>query len=120
MTVHGVAHDFLRLLDHVAGGSAEATLNGSPFATVDGDTRDLTVQIGLFTGPGRASPPLLRERHLRMWEIRGVPSALARSGWSVSFRDGPREILRIGRTASALTGHVHLNPAALGRLRKLI
>ena len=120
MSVRTPASDFVELLSRVIGGSAEATIDGRPFASLDGDGRNLTIHIGLLAGQEQKARTVLRESHLRLWEVRGVPSALARCGWEVSFRDGPRELVRLGRTASALTGHVHVSPAALGRLRKLL
>jgi hypothetical protein len=120
MAIRSPATDFVALLSRVAGGSLEASIDGAPVAVLDGEHRDLTIQLGRLAGSKGSARALLRESHLRLWELRGVPSALARTGWNVSFRDGPRELVRLGRSASALTGHVHVSPEALGRLRKLL
>lgn len=120
MKPRGVAHDLVRLLDSVAGGSVEALIDGEPLARLDGNQRTVTVQIRSIPRKGDRSTSLLHESRIHFWEIRGIPSALARSGWQVSFRDGPQELLRLGRTASALTGHIHVNPAALWKLRRVL
>lgn len=118
MSAASVANAFVELLDRVSGGTVQADLDGVPFVVLDGERRDLTVQIAPLLNAPRQEGSALREGHLRLWEARGVPSALARSGWHVSFRDGPHEMLRLGRDVSALTGHVHVSPAALWKLRR--
>ena len=120
MTSASVATAFVRLLDRIAGGTAEAMLDGAPFVRIDGETRDVTVQIAPILGAARSERSGSSEGSLRLWEVRGVPSALARSGWHVSFRDGPHEMVRVGRDVNALTGHVHVSPAALWKLRRLL
>ena len=114
------ASDLIGLLSGVVSGSLEATVDGAPFVVLDGDHRSLTVELGVLAGGPRKPREILREHHIRLWELRGIPSALARSGWQVSLRDGPRELVRLGRDASALTGHIHVSPAAFGKLRRLL
>lgn len=120
MSRAAVTTAFVGLLGRIAGGQAEAVLDGAPLVRIDGAGRDLTVQIAPFleVAPQERSGP--GEGFLRLWEARGVPSALARSGWQVSVRDGPHEIIRLGRDVSALTGHVHVSPVALWRLRRFL
>lgn len=119
MGSESVARAFAGLLARVVGGSAEADVDGAPFVVLDGDKRDLTVQVAPLLDEARQERSALHEGHLRLWEARGVPSALARSGWHVSFRDGSHEMIRLGRDVSALTGHVHVSPTALWKLRRL-
>ncbi len=111
--------DLVALLSCVVGGSLEARIDGAPFAALDGEARELTLELG------RLGPELGRRRSglsarlVELWEFRGLPSALARSGWRVNIRDGGRELVRMGRTVSALTGHVHVSRAAWGKWRDL-
>ena len=120
MTSASATSAFLELLGRIAGGTAEAVLDGATLVRIDGTTRDVTVQIAPLLGVARQERPRTDGVSLRLWEARGVPSALARSGWQVSVRDGPHEMIRLGRDVSALTGHVHVSPAALWKLRRLL
>lgn len=120
MTAESAARAFVSLLARVRSGRAEAELDRAPLVTLDGDAKDLVVQIGPLWETTHRGSSLLRETPVRLWEARGVPSALARSGWRVSFRDGPQEMIRLGRDVSALSGHVHVSPAALWKLRRLV
>jgi hypothetical protein len=116
VTARETADDLLRLLTQVAGGSAELRIDGAPFVAFDGNGRNVTVQMRSVLAGGTGIRGLLREDHVHLWQVRGVPSALARSGWNVSIRDGPDEVVRMGRDASALTGHVHVSARALLKL----
>jgi hypothetical protein len=109
------------LLSKVSDGSVQVDLDSVPFASVDAQTRNLEVQI----------LPLLRGEHgtrsiawqggpVELWRSRKVPAELARRGWRLALYDGAEELLVLGRGTSALTGHVHVNPAALWKLRKLV
>ena len=120
MTATSVAGAFVAWLARISGGRAEADLDGASFVRVDGETRDLTVQLGPLLDERDEERSVFRPGHLRLWEVRGVPSALARAGWQVSFRDGSHEVIRLGRDVSALTGHVHVSPTALWKLRRWV
>ena len=119
VTSEAVATTLVDLLRRVTGGKVEADVDGAPFVVIDGERRNLTVHVGPLLDDARPDRSPLREGHLRLWEVRGIPSALARSGWHVSLRDGPHEMIRLGRDVSALTGHVHVSPIALWKLRRL-
>jgi hypothetical protein len=114
------ADDLVRLLTHVAGGSAKVSVDGAPFVELDGIGRNVTVRMGPLFGGGVGLRDLMRESHVRIWEARGLPSALARSGWHVSFQDGPGELVGLGRDVSALTGHVHVSARALWKLGRVL
>ena len=114
----GGLSDFVGLLKRVTGGKLEARIDGNPLVLLDGEHRSLTVQIGPLLTEGIKPSSVLRAGHLRLWQARGVPSALARSGWDLRLHDGAEELIRLGRNASALTGHVHVSPRTLGKLRR--
>ena len=96
-------------------------MDSVPLASVDAEARDIVVQIGpLLARPERLRPFLGESGPTSLWRSRGLPSALARSGWRVSVREDSREILSVGRGTSPLAGHVHVSPAALWKLRKLL
>ncbi len=120
VTSESVGSVLVELLRRVAGGTAQADLDGAPFAVIDGEKRNLTVQIAPLLEATQGERSARPEVHFRLWEERGVPSALARSGWHVSVRDGPHEMIRLGRDVSALTGHVHVSPTALWKLRRFV
>ena len=109
------------LLSRVSAGSVQVDLDTVPFASVDGEARNLDLQIdplvrglaGTRSTPGRGRP-------IGLWNSRRLPTELARRGWRLTLYDGTNELMVLGRGTSALTGHVHLNPAALWRLRKLV
>ncbi len=119
MTARSPASEMVRLLRHVAAGTLEASVNGATLARLDGDRRNLSIQVGPFLSEQSKASSVLHEAHLRLWEVRGVPSALAKGGWHVSLVEGPTELVGIGRDASALTGHVRVGAAALWKLRRL-
>jgi hypothetical protein len=109
------------LLGRVSGGSIQVDIDSVPFASMDGQSRDLNLQIdpllrrqrGSHLAMGHGGP-------LELWSSRRIPTELARRGWRLTLYDGTDELLVFGRGTSPLTGHIHLNPAALWRLRKLL
>lgn len=120
MSRRSAARDFVDLLGRVSGGSLEVEVDGRPLAKIDGEGRTLTVQVAPLLAQGIHVRPILREGHVRLWQAHGIPSALARAGWQVSLQDGSRELVGLGRAASRLTGHIHMSPTALGKLRRLL
>jgi hypothetical protein len=109
------------LLGGLSGGSAQVQIDSVPFATVDAGSRNLDVQVGrLLNEPRRRHPAVLKEGPVALWKGRSIPSELARKGWRVTVHDGSDELMALGRGTSALTGHVHVSPAALWKLRKLL
>jgi hypothetical protein len=116
MTDRKAAGLFVQSLRHLQGGALQVAWDGAPWASVDATARNLELQIEPLidnVGEGRS---ILHEAHVRLWELRGVPAALARAGWRVTLRDGLQEVLRLGRDTSALTGHMRVSPAGLGKL----
>jgi hypothetical protein len=110
-----------RLLDRVTDGAAEALLDSAPLATLDAHTRDLAVQVTPLLDREHPVRPLTAEHGpMGLWEMRGVPGALAQRGWRVALYDGNQELMALGRGTSPLTGHVHVAPTALWKLRKLV
>lgn len=109
------------LLGKVSDGSVQVDIDSVPFASVDAQSRNVAVQIAPLVRGDRGTPSIARpEGPLDLWRSRGVPAELARRGWRLTLYDGTDELLFLGRGTNALTGHVHLNPLALWRLRKLI
>ncbi|MGI0054132.1 MAG: hypothetical protein ACREBZ_00160 [Thermoplasmata archaeon] len=121
MSSQSPARLFLDLLGRVTGGAVQADVDGRRVLNLDGERRNLEVQIDPFLRVERqirsSQSPL---GHMRLWELHGAPSTLARSGWCVSFQEGSEDVIRVGRGVSPLTGHVHLSPAGLWKLRKLL
>ncbi len=110
----------VEMLHHVTGGSVQARVGGSSVLTLDADAHNLEMDFDLFARLEQRVRSSISPIHpLRWWEIRGVPTTLARSGWQLTLREGPHEILRLGRGVSALTGHVHVRAGALWKLRRL-
>ncbi|MGI0071177.1 MAG: hypothetical protein ACRECT_03800 [Thermoplasmata archaeon] len=120
MTATTVALDLARLLDRLGGGSFRATIDGTLAVELNADGRNLTVDLDPIVGKGGRIPTALHLGHLSLWKARGVPSALARAGWQVRLRDGSRELVRLGRDVSPITGHVHVSPAALAELGRFL
>ena len=120
MTSQSLGSVLVEILRRIGGGTAEADLDGAPLAILDGEGRNLTVQLAPFLEVAQREHAPRPGAELRLWEARGVPSALARSGWHVSLRYGPHEMIRLGRDVSALTGHVHVSPSALWKLRRFV
>jgi hypothetical protein len=108
------------LLRQISGGKIEAQLDGTAIASIDGESRTVTVHLDPLLAGDRPSLPRLHEGHLKLWSARGVPSSLARSGWHVSLQSGEQELVGLGRGVSALTGHVRVSPSALWKLRRLL
>ncbi len=118
MSARVLAQSLAHFLQNFSAGSAEASIDGLPFAELDADQRNLTVRIDPLRTEGRSMRSLLSESHLHLWETRGVPGSLARAGWRVSLHEGPSELVRLGRDVSPLTGHVHVSPSVLLRRRR--
>jgi hypothetical protein len=109
------------VLGALSGGSAKVQIDSAPLATVDAESKNLEVQIGLFLDePRRKRPMELKEGPVGLWKGRSIPSELARQGWRLTLYDGPDELMALGRGTSALTGHVHVSPAGLWKMRKLL
>jgi hypothetical protein len=112
---------FAELLSGLSGGSAQVQIDSAPFATIDAGSRNLDVQIGpLLHEPRRVRSLVLEEGPVGLWKGRSIPSELARRGWRLTVSEGPDELMALGRGTSALTGHVHVSPAGLWKLRKLL
>lgn len=109
--------EFVGLLASVLRGRVEARIAGVPAAVLDGDARELSVDLRAIGGP-RGIGSVLHESHLGLWSARGVPGALAKAGWSVRLREGEAEVVRMGRGATALTGHLDVHPLAAWRARR--
>jgi hypothetical protein len=109
------------LLSKVSDGSIQVDLDSVPFASVDAQARNLEVQIvPLLRGERGTRSIASQGGPLELWRSRRVPAELARRGWRLTLYDGTEELLVLGRGTSPLTGHIHLNPAALWKLRKLV
>ncbi|MGI0052681.1 MAG: hypothetical protein ACREC5_03640 [Thermoplasmata archaeon] len=120
MTDQKGVEDLVRWLGLIGGGSLRAEIGGALLAEIDGEGRNVTVDLDALLGEGMSTHPKLPMGYLDLWKARGVPSALARTGWQVRLRAGPHELIRLGRDVSALTGHVHVGVAALWELPRLL
>jgi hypothetical protein len=109
----------VRALAGVTRGGLEAELSGTPFLTLDGDRRNVDVELASLSGGKDAAFPFVREGRVRVWQSLGVARTLARTGWRFTVRKGEVELLAMGRDVSALTGHVRVNLRSIGELRKL-
>lgn len=86
---------------------------------LDTPRREIHIQIGPFlTVERQARSVASPERRIPLWEVPGIASALARSGWRVVFLEGSEDVLRMGRGVSVLTGHVSARPSMLWKPRK--
>jgi hypothetical protein len=109
-----------RLLRHLTGGSMEVRFQGEPLVSLDAVGRNLDLHVDPLLSRDKPGHSLLHEGHISLWRSLGFPSRLARLGWRVTFHAGTRELISMGREASALTGHVRLHPLGLWKLRKLL
>jgi hypothetical protein len=117
MSAATTADSMIHVLRLFQRGSLEARLDGEPFAALDANRRTMSIQLDPVARQGRK---ILAEGQFSVWKARGIPGALARAGWYVSLREGSDELVGMGYGASALTGHMHVHPTALGRLWKLV
>jgi hypothetical protein len=109
------------LLSKVSDGTIDVDVDSVPLASVDAKSRNLEVQIvPLLRGERGTRSIAWQGGPLDLWRSRKVPAELARRGWRLTLYDGTEELLVMGRGTSALTGHIHLHPAALWKLRKLV
>lgn len=108
------------LLARISAGSVEVTLGGTPLARLDGGERTLTVELDPILRTEFAPGRVRRAGRLSLWSARGIPAALARAGWRVSLRSESRELIGLGRGTSPLSGHMHVSPTALWKLRRLV
>jgi hypothetical protein len=112
---------FVRLLSRLSAGSIRVDIDSVPFATLDARARTLDVQVGPLLHEGhRGRSTSQRRTSFGLWNARRVPGELAREGWRVTLHDGDNELVALGRGTSALTGHVHVSPVGLWKLRKLV
>jgi hypothetical protein len=111
----------VRFLSGLSGGSVQVDIDSAPFASVDASSRNLDLQIApLLSGQPGTRSIVREEGPAGLWRARSIPTELARRGWRLTLYDGTHELLSLGRGTSALTGHVHVDPAALWKLRKLV
>jgi hypothetical protein len=109
----------VRLLAGVTGGELDAELAGTHLFTLDGDRRNVDVELASLSGGKDAAFPFVHEGRVRVWQSLGVARTLARTGWRFTVRKGAVELVAMGRDVSAVTGHVRVNLRSLGELRKL-
>jgi hypothetical protein len=120
-TAAGVSSLLGAILNNLTDGTAQIDIGATRVATVDARSRTMDVQIDpLLDRKASISPMGGGRGPIGFWNARGIPGELARRGWRLNVYDGPRELLALGRGTSALTGHIHLNPAGLWKLRKLL
>jgi hypothetical protein len=120
-TAAGVSSLLGEILNRLTDGTARIDIGATPFAIVDAQSRTVNVQIDPLLGrKASTSPRGVGRGPTGFWNARGIPGELARRGWRLNVYDGPSELLALGRGTSALTGHIHLNPAGLWKLRKLL
>jgi hypothetical protein len=121
MTANEIPNLLVGFLSRISEGSVQVDIDSTPFASVDARSRNIDLQIEpLLTSPRGTRPIGGESVPLALWRSRRVPAELARTGWRVTLYDGTHELLALGRGTSALTGHVHLSPTALWKLRKLV
>ena len=121
MTATEMSSLLVRFLSGLSGGSVEVDIDSAPFASVDAQSRNLDLQIApLLSGQRRGRSIMQLGGPVGLWKARRIPTELARRGWRLTLYDGTHELLALGRGTSALTGRIHVNPAALWKLRKLV
>lgn len=121
MTATEMSRLLVRALSGLSDGSVQVDIDSAPFASVDAQSRNLDLQIAPLLGGQRPARAVLREEGpVGLWRARSIPTDLARQGWRLTLYDGTHELLSLGRGTSALTGHVHVNPAELWKLRKFV
>lgn len=111
---------FVGWLGGVRDGSLRAELDGSLLAELDARQKTVTVAIDTFDDRDAPVGFLPPGETLGWWNALRIPSALSRAGWQIRVQEHGQELARLGRGVSALTGHVHAHPSALGRLRRLL
>jgi hypothetical protein len=109
--------DLIKQVDH---GQLTIDWNGREWVHLDANERNLEVDVAPLTGKLRALPGWLHESRISVWRNLGFPRHLAQLGWRVTFKAGNRPLVWLGRGASELMGHVHLEPAALTELARLL
>lgn len=112
--------DLSELLEMLKGGSVRIAAEGEILAAVDADQRNVRVDVQPFLQEWRK---LLRAAPRDSKTARGatgVPRLLAEEGWQVALYDRDKEVARLGRGTSALTGHIHIDLAAVGLLREIL
>jgi hypothetical protein len=112
--------ELARLLGRLTNGSVRLEVDGELFVELDASSRTVRVQAEPLLGLERRLRTVPSEDRPHLWEARGLPGALARSGWRVTVADGGEELVRVGHGVSALTGHLSVTPRALWRLRRLL
>ncbi len=121
MTVTEMSGLLVRFLSRLSGGSVQIGIDAAPFASVDAQSRNLDLQIAPLLRGQRGARSIVREEGpAGLWRARSIPTELARRGWRLTLYDGTHELLALGRGTSALAGHIHVNPTALWKLRKLV
>ncbi len=121
MTATEMSNLLVRFLSGLSDGSVQVDIDSAPFASVDARSRNLDLQIAPLLRGQRGARSIVREEGpVGLWKARSIPAELTRRGWRLTLYDGTRELLALGRGTSALAGHIHVNPAALWKLRKLV
>ena len=109
----------LTLLSRLRGGEVAVDWNHRPWIHLDGDARNVEVDLDPFTASGGRLRAMLHFGRVAGWKSVGLPKELAQLGWRVSLRSEERPVLELGRGTSAVTGHVHVELRALPHLARL-
>ncbi len=120
MSPSAMEEDLLDLLSTLRSGTVRVAGPEGILALVDADRRTVRMDIQPFVEEWRA---FLRAAPKDAADVRDgshLPKALAEEGWQIDLYNRDKEVARIGRGTSALTGHVHVNLAALGLLREML
>lgn len=112
------------LLDVLSSGSIKVTANGAPLAQMDGKQRSIEVDISGVRMSGLTVTRLLGRHHGGMFslfvETEGMAHALARKGWKFELKDGPKEVVSMGRGVSGLTGPLHVSLFRMGTALEML
>jgi hypothetical protein len=91
----------------ITGGSLSVVWDGVPAAEIDGERRELEIQLEAL----RSARPALRglSPSRGWWGSLRIPRELAAAGWRVVLRDGAEEVVAAGRDVSPWTGHLRVH-----------
>jgi len=123
MTRKGSLASTLELLGVMSGGKATITIRGHPVINVDADEKALEVDAVGAKEAGLRLPDLVREGGGLLSALTGsvrIAGILSEQGWELTLRSEGDDLLKMGKGAHRLTGHISASPMKARKLLKAL
>jgi hypothetical protein len=109
----------LQLLDFLAllkSGRVMVSINGKPALSLDSGSKSIEAEAKGVKESGLKLMQVLKPEGGLLRGSEHIARKLSEEGWTFTLYERGEKLLTMGKGASALTGHIHVNPLKLRRI----